>query len=148
MEIIIKTDSQSEFIKIMSILKEEKITVINPSSAYNESDNFKGFKVMEEEVSKYRLKLPKDYKYSREEANSRSINKKISVRNKNTSADMKTIAKKIKENKIQLLNKSTSKDIEKMKRAAIIQDNIREKHSNDNDGWDSVKIIRKIRSER
>ncbi|MEO8211427.1 MAG: hypothetical protein ABI840_12785 [bacterium] len=148
MEITIKTDNQNEFKKLIKFLKKENITVINSSETYRSSDNFKDFKVMEEEIKKYRVKLPKDYKFSREEANSKNINDEIFVRNIKTSADMKTLTKKIKENKIQLLNNSNVRDFEKIKKAAAMIDSIRESHSKVNDGWDSVKIIRKIRSQR
>lgn len=71
MEIIIKTNNDKEFIKIIEFLGEENITIINTSEIYKSTDDLEDFKVMEEEIKKYRVKLPKDFEFNRDEANER-----------------------------------------------------------------------------
>lgn len=71
MEITIKTDSEKEFREVIDFLKKEKITVVKSTVEYSKVKNFVDFKVMEGEMKKYRIKLPVDFKFNREEANER-----------------------------------------------------------------------------
>lgn len=71
MEITIKTNNEKEFREVINFLKKEKIEIVKSSDYYKTSNNNKDFKVMEELVDKHRYKLPKNYKFDREDANKR-----------------------------------------------------------------------------
>jgi len=71
MEITIKTDSEEEFKKIMNFLKKENITIMKSANEYSDGKDFKDFNVMEDEIKKYRTKLPEGFKFDRDEANER-----------------------------------------------------------------------------
>jgi len=71
MEITIKTDSEKEFREVINFLKKENIAIVKSTIEYNKDKDFVDFKVMEDEMKKYRTKLPDDFKFNRDEANER-----------------------------------------------------------------------------
>ena len=71
MKITIKTDSEKEFRDVINILKMENITIVKSTVEYNKEKDFVDFNVMEDEMKKYRTKLPDDFKFDRDEANER-----------------------------------------------------------------------------
>ncbi len=71
MEITIKTESEKEFKEVINFLKKENITIVKSTVEYNKEKDFVEIKIMEEEMKKYRTRLPVDFKFDRDEANER-----------------------------------------------------------------------------
>ncbi|MEO8210620.1 MAG: hypothetical protein ABI840_08655 [bacterium] len=71
MEITIKTDSEEQFKKIVNFLEKENITIMKSANESGDGKDFKDFKVMEDDIKKYRTKLPEGFKFDRDEANQR-----------------------------------------------------------------------------